>query len=141
MFLTGPYQGAPYGLSIVNPAKAGPFDLGKVIVRGRIEVDPHTAALTVTTDATGPYAIPHILDGIPLQIKHVNVTIDRPGFTFNPTDCSKHQVGGDPLQRTGRVSEGWGAVPGGQLRSLGFKPSFKVSTAGRHPGPTGRAST
>ena len=89
VFLTAGYKGAPFGLSIVNPAKAGPFDLGKVIVRAKIEVDPHTAALTVTTDQ-----IPHILDGIPLQIKHVNVTIDRPGFTFNPTNCSRLKLSG-----------------------------------------------
>jgi hypothetical protein len=94
VFLTGGYRGAPFGLSIVNPAKAGPFDLGKVIVRAKVEVDPHTAALTVTTDEAGSHAIPHILDGIPLQIKHVNVTIDRPGFTFNPTNCNPAAITG-----------------------------------------------
>ena len=73
VFITGPYEGAPYGLSIVNPAKAGPFNLGKVVVRAKIEVNPENAALTITSDATGPYAIPQILDGIPLEIKHVNV--------------------------------------------------------------------
>jgi hypothetical protein len=89
VFLTGPYQGAPFGLSIVNPADAGPFHLGKVIVRARIEIDPRTAQLTVTTGA-----IPHILKGIPLQIKHVNVTIDRPNFTFNPTSCNPTTITG-----------------------------------------------
>src|SRR6202035_3675657 len=88
VFITEGYDGAPYGLSIVNPAKAGPFDLGKVVVRAKIEVDPTTAQLTITTDATGPYKIPTILDGIPLQIQHVNVSIDKPGFTFNPTNCN-----------------------------------------------------
>ena len=99
VYITGPYNGAgactvgtpecaPYGLSIVNPAKAGPFNLGNVIVRAKIEVDPITAALTITTDPSGPYAIPHILDGIPLQIKHVNVNINRPDFTFNPTTAT-----------------------------------------------------
>jgi hypothetical protein len=79
VFLTEKYAGAPFGLSIVNPAVAGPFDLGKVIVRATIQVDPRTAQLTITTGQ-----IPHILKGIPLQIKHVNVLVDRPGFTFNP---------------------------------------------------------
>ncbi len=131
VFITGPYEGAPYGLSIVNPAKAGPFDLGKVIVRAKIEVDPTTAALTITTDPSGPYAIPHILDGIPLQIKHVNVSIDRPNFTFNPTNCS-------PLAITGSLgsSEGSSAalsVPF-QITNcavLAFKPKLTASTSGR----------
>src|SRR5664280_1118057 len=83
VYLTEKYANAPFGLSIVNPAVAGPFNLGKVIVRAKIEIDPHTAALTITTGN-----IPHILDGIPLQIKHVNVNINRPGFTFNPTSCN-----------------------------------------------------
>jgi hypothetical protein len=131
VFITGPYEGAPYGLSIVNPAKAGPFDLGKVIVRAKIEVDPSTAALTITTDSSGPFAIPHILDGIPLEIKHVNVSIDRPGFTFNPTNCS-------PLAITGSLGSAEGSssalsVPF-QITNcavLAFKPKLTASTTGK----------
>jgi hypothetical protein len=131
VYITGPYKGAPFGLSIVNPAKAGPYDLGQVVVRAKIEVDPVTAALTITTDDTGPYRIPTIIDGIPLQIQHVNVLIDRPGFTFNPTDCN-------PMSITGSLVSTEGAVQGLSVpfqvtncATLGFKPSFKVSTAGR----------
>src|ERR1700722_2934017 len=102
VYITGPYKGAPFGLSIVNPAKAGPFDLGKVIVRAKIDVNPETAALTITTDTEGPYKIPTIIDGIPLQIRHVNVNINRPGFTFNATNCS-------PLQVTGSLTSSEGA--------------------------------
>jgi len=92
VFITGPYKGAPYGLSIAEPAKAGPFDIGSgpcdcVVVRSKIDVDPHTSALTVTSDP-----LPRILEGIPLQLKHVNVTIDRPGFTINPTNCRQLMV-------------------------------------------------
>ena len=137
VYLTGPYDGAPFGLSIVNPAKAGPFDLEKntpcdcVLVRAKIEVDPITAQLTVTSDNGGPYKIPTILDGIPLEIKHVNVTINRPGFTFNPTNC-------DPLQITGALSSTQGATSSvgvpfqvTNCATLAFKPGFKVSTAGK----------
>jgi hypothetical protein len=131
VFLTETYNGAPFGLSIVNPAKAGPFDLGKVIVRARIEVDPHTAALTAVTDPSGPYAIPHVLDGIPLQIKHVNVSIDRAGFTFNPTDCN-------PLSLTGTIASDESASASvsspfqiTNCAALKFAPKFSVSTAGK----------
>lgn len=98
VYITGPYKGAPFGLSIVNPAKAGPFDLGSgacdcVIVRASMAVDRHTSQLTITTDSEGPYEIPSILQGIPLQIQHVNVTVNKAGgFTFNPTSCDPQQI-------------------------------------------------
>jgi hypothetical protein len=126
VYITGPYKGAPFGLSVVVPAKAGPFDLGTVIVRGTISVDPQTAALTITTDP-----VPTILQGIPLDLRVINVNIDRPGFTFNPTNC-------DPQAITGTLTGGLGDVE--QVLShfqvtncaiLGFKPTFKVSTSGR----------
>jgi len=132
VYITGPYHGAPFGLSIVNPAVAGPFNLGKVIVRAKIEVNPSTAALTITTNAPGEgYAIPHILDGIPLQIKHVNVTIDRPGFTFNPTNC-------DALKVTGSVAADEGASGAVEVpfqvtncATLKYTPTLQVSTAAK----------
>jgi len=131
-YLTGPYHGAPFGLSIVNPAVAGPFDLGEVIVRAKIDVDPRTAQLTVTTNAPGEgFAIPHILDGIPLQIKHVSVNVNRPGFTFNPTSCA-------PMSITGTITGDEGAGSALETpfqvtncRELAFTPSIAVTTAGR----------
>jgi hypothetical protein len=126
VFITGPYKGAPFGLSILNPAKAGPFDLGYVVVRAKIEVDPTTAALHIVSDP-----LPTILDGIPLQIQHVNVTVDRPQFTFNPTNCS-------PMSLTGAMSSTEGASSSvstpfqvTNCATLAFKPGFSVSTSGR----------
>jgi uncharacterized repeat protein (TIGR01451 family) len=138
VYITGPYQGAPFGLSIVNPAKAGPFDLEKgtacdcVVVRARIDVDPSTAALTVTTNGPGqPYHIPTILQGIPLQIQHVNVVITRPGFTFNPTSCNPMAVTGT-LQSTEGASRAL-SVPFQvtNCATLKFPPKFQVSTSGK----------
>ncbi len=83
---------APFGLSIVVPAIAGPFDLGDIVMRARIEVDPHTAQLTISSDP-----LPAIWEGIPLDIRTVHVSIDRPDFIFNPTDCA-------PLKVTGTIS-------------------------------------
>ncbi len=129
VFLTEKYAGAPFGLSIVNPAVAGPFNLGKVVVRAKIEVNPTTAALTVTTGE-----IPHILRGIPLQIKHVAVTIEGAGgdlnrFMFNPTDCN-------PLAISGTLSSDEGASAALSVpfqvtncAALKFAPKFQVSTS------------
>jgi hypothetical protein len=131
VFITGAYEGAPYGLSIVNPANAGPFHLGNVIVRAKIEVDPITAALTITSDNTGPYKIPTMLDGIPLQIKHVNVTIGRPGFTFNPTNCDRMSITGSLNSTAGAVSNLSVPLQVTNCAVLGFKPAFSVSTNGK----------
>jgi hypothetical protein len=126
VFLTQSYKGAPFGLSISNPAKAGPFDLGKVIVRAKVEVDPRTAALTVTTDP-----IPHILQGIPLQIKHVNVLIDRPGFTFNPTNCASLKLSGTIGSTEGATAQAEVPFNATNCAALKFAPKFSVSTNGR----------
>jgi hypothetical protein len=131
VYITGPYNGAPFGLSIVNPAKAGPFDLGQVIVRAKIEVDPITAALTVTTDSSGAYAIPQMLDGIPLQIKHINVSINRPSFTFNPTNCTPTAITGSLISSQGAVGALSVPFQVTNCATLAFKPQFKVSTAGK----------
>jgi hypothetical protein len=126
VFLTGPYKGAPFGLSIVVPAVAGPFNLGNVIVRAAISVDPHTAQISVTSDP-----LPQILDGIPLQIKTVNVTIDRPGFMFNPTNCEPLAVGGT-ITSTGGASAGVSSpFQAANCANLPFKPAFSASTQGK----------
>jgi hypothetical protein len=143
VYLTEKYAGAPFGLSIVNPVKTGPFDLEHdtsnpsqlpacdcIVVRARIEVDPKTAALTVTTDPAGPHAIPHLIDGVPVQIQKVNVTITRNRFTFNPTSCK-------PLALTGTIAGTEGGVGLASVpfqvtncAALKFSPKFSVSTSG-----------
>ena len=134
VYLTGPYDSAPFGLSIENPAKAGPFDLQEgrpVVVRAKIEVNPLTAALTITTDASGEHAIPHIIDGIPLQIKHVNVNITRPGFTFNPTNCDKTAITGSVTSTEGASANVSIPFQVTNCASLAFAPKFSASTSGK----------
>jgi hypothetical protein len=128
-YITEKYDGAPFGLSIVNPAKAGPFDLQEgrpVIVRAKVEVNPITAALTVTA---GP--IPTIIEGFPLEIQHVNVTIDRPGFTINPTNCGKMEVTGTINSAEGSSSPVSDPFQVTNCEHLKFTPKFTVSTSGK----------
>ena len=123
VYLTGPYKGAPFGLSIVVPAVAGPFNLGEVVERAAITIDPQTAQVTVTSNP-----LRRILMGIPLDLRTVNVTVDRPGFTFNPTSCAPHTVGGTIAAAGGasaQVSDRFQATSCGLLA---FKPKFTVST-------------
>src|ERR1700722_10915544 len=131
VYTTGPYRGAPFGLSIVNPAKAGPFDLGKVIVRAKLEVNQETAAITVATDDTGPYKIPTIIDGIPLQIRHVFVNINRPNFTFNATNCNPLQVTGELLSTQGASSTLKIPYQATNCAVLAFKPHLAAKASGK----------
>jgi hypothetical protein len=147
VYITGPYNGkgsctpgsepgcASFGLSITNPAKAGPFDLQEgrpVVVRAKVEVNPVTAALTVTTNTPSEgYAIPSIIEGFSLQIQHVNVLVNRQNFTFNPTNC-------DPMAITGTINGGEGATSPvsvplqiANCATLKFEPKFAVATSGK----------
>lgn len=133
-FLTGPYRGSPFGLSVTVPAKAGPLDLGTVVVRSRIDVDPHTAQITITSD---PF--PTILQGIPLQIRTVNVTVDRPSFMFNPTNCSPFSVEGAITSAQGAQAAVSSHFQAADCATLPFHPSFKVSTRARTSRANGAA--
>jgi hypothetical protein len=124
IYLTGGYKGAPYGLSIVVPVIAGPFNLGTIVVRASIAVDPTTAQLTVTTDP-----LPSILDGIPTDLRTIDAVIDRAGFMFNPTNCSPQEFAGSATSTQGTVAAISSHFQMGSCRSLTFKPDFKVSTA------------
>ena len=81
VYLTGPYNGAPFGLSIVVPATAGPFSLGNVVTRGTLNIEPYTARVVATS------SVPTIFKGIPLRIRRIAVNINKQGFLKNPTNC------------------------------------------------------
>ncbi len=127
VYLTGPYNGAPFGLSVVVPAQAGPFNLGNVVVRAAISVNPATAAVTVTS---GP--LPQIKDGVPFRLKTVNVTVDRPGFMLNPSNCEQQSITGTiagAKGATASVSSPFAVL--GCKEGLQFKPSMTASTRGK----------
>jgi hypothetical protein len=123
IYLTGGYKGAPYGLSIVVPVIAGPFNLGTVVVRASIAVDPVTAQLTITTDP-----LPTIIDGVPTDLRTINAVIDRAGFMFNPTSCAPQSFSGTATSTEGTVAAISSHFQMGSCRSLTFAPGFKVST-------------
>jgi hypothetical protein len=126
VFLTGPYDGAPFGLSVVTEAKAGPFDLGKVVVRAAINVDPNTSAITVTS---GP--LPQILDGVPLRIQTVAVTIDREGFMFNPTSCRAQEVSATVASAQGALAAVHTPFAASGCAKLPFKPTLTAVAGGQ----------
>jgi hypothetical protein len=125
-YLTGPYKGGPYGIAVIVPAVAGPFDLGTVVIRQVLHIDPSDAHVTDTSD---PF--PTILQGVPLRIKSVNVTLDRAGFTFNPTSCEAKTINAT-LESTGGAKAGVSSrFQAANCATLKFAPKFSASTAGK----------
>jgi hypothetical protein len=135
-YLAGPYNGAPLSLAIVTPAVAGPFDLGNVVVRAALYIDPSTAQVTVKSDP-----IPTILQGIPLDIRSVAVSIDRSGFTLNPTNCEPMSVNGQAISTQNQTTVLSSRFQVGGCQGLPFKPSFTASTQGKTSKANGASLT
>ena len=132
VYLTGPYGGAPYGLSIVVPAEqVGPFDLGSIVTRLRLQVDPFTARATVSG------TLPSVVDGVPIRLRSVAVTLNRPGFMRNPTSCSdlateSSFAGTLALPATPTVSQSISTpFRATGCGGLGFAPRLTAATNGR----------
>jgi hypothetical protein len=126
VYLTGPYNGGPFGEVAVVSAVAGPFNFGKIVVRGSIRIDPDTAQASIVSDP-----LPTTVAGIPVRLRSVDVEVSRPGFTFNPTDCDSQAVTATVTAEQGAseaVSSPF-AVTG--CANLPFKPVFTFSTRGR----------
>lgn len=131
--LAGPYKGAPFSLSIAVPAKAGPLDLGMVVVRSPLIVDANNARVTAPVDS-----LPQIVGGVPLHYRTVSVTLDRPGFMFNATNCAPKTVVG-----TLTSSNGVAVRPGVRYQAQGcdklkLAPSLKIAYSGKSDLKKGR---
>ena len=132
VYLTTGYDGAPFGLLVATEAKAGPFNLGWVYVRSRINVNPVTAAVTITTDE-GPHkdTFPTRLQGVPVQVKRINVLVNRPEFQFNPTNCSQLAVSGALGGSEGASAPFTTPFQVENCASLPFAPKLTASTGAR----------
>ncbi|MHB8240696.1 MAG: hypothetical protein ACYDHN_01775 [Solirubrobacteraceae bacterium] len=119
VFLTGPYEGAPFGLSIVTPAQAGPIDLGVVNIHAGIQVDPATAALTIVSGA-----VPQSLAGVPLQIRGLDLDLDREGFIVNPTSCRPMAIDATVISAEGASAGESQHFQAARCAKLAFKPSL-----------------
>ena len=144
VYLTGPYNGAPFGLSAVTQAVAGPFKLGRVVVRSSIAVNPNTAAATINTEASKFFAfkreeneqtefagLPELTKGTPDQIKQLNVTIERPGgFEFNPTNCAPMAITGTLTGYEGTSESVSTPFQATNCASLPFTPELTAQASG-----------
>ena len=125
VYLAGPYKGAPLSVAIITPALAGPFDLGTVAVRAGLYVNPQTTQITAKSDP-----IPHILEGIPLDIRAVTLKLNRPSFTRNPTSCEELAFGGQATSLLGARAPLTQRFQVGGCNALSFKPKLALQLKG-----------
>jgi hypothetical protein len=133
VYLGGPYQGAPFSAIAVVPAQAGPFDLGDIVVRNAIEVDPVRAQGVVRSDP-----LPQIIEGIPILYRDLKVILDRPDFVLNPTGCAQKSIDARLTSTQGSVAEPSSPFQAANCARLPFAPrlSFTLdggTTRGAHP--------
>jgi hypothetical protein len=125
LYLAGPYKGAPLSAVAITPALAGPYDLGDVVVRTPLYLNPETAQLTGKSDP-----IPTILKGIPLKVRSVAVSIDRQGFTLNPTSCEAMSVTASLTGSNGATASPSNRFQVGGCDALKFAPKLEAKLKG-----------
>lgn len=135
-YLTGPYQSGPYGLAVEIPAVAGPFDLGVVVVRNSIHINPTTAQVSVTSD---PF--PTIIGGIPIQLRTVNIYMNRPDFMINPTSCAVMAITGSLSSTLGTNAPVSSRFQVGGCAALRFSPTLSMRLTGKGQTMSGKHPT
>jgi hypothetical protein len=124
-YLAGPYKGAPLSIVTITPALGGPFDLGTAVDRVATYIDPETAQIRNVTEA-----IPQILDGVPLDIRSIAISLDRPGFMINPTSCQAMAFSGSVTSPAGSDASLSTPFQVEGCRRLGFRPHFSLQLKG-----------
>jgi hypothetical protein len=136
LYLAGPFRGSSFSVVAIDSALVGPFDLGVVIVRSAVRIDPTTTQASI--DATGTDPIPHIIDGIPIHLRDIRAYIDRPNFTLNPTSCEPFKVA-SALNGAGQryadrsddtLTTATAPFQAFDCTSLGFKPRIGLKLKG-----------
>jgi hypothetical protein len=126
MYLAGPFKGAPLSLVAITPALAGPYDYGTVVVRVALHVDPLTAQVRAVSDT-----VPSIIGGVPIRMRSIQVSIDKPNFMINPTNCDQHSIDSQGIGDQGTVADFSSNFHAVNCYSLGFKPKMTVRQVGR----------
>jgi hypothetical protein len=129
MYFAGPFKGAPLSLVAITPALAGPYDYGTQVVRVALHVDPQTAQVKAISDT-----VPAIIGGVPIRLRTIQVNIDRPRFTINPTNCSPMTVDSQGIGDQGTIADFSSYFHAVNCRSLGFKPKMTIRQLGSGKG-------
>jgi hypothetical protein len=133
MYLAGPFKGAPLSVVAITPALAGPFDYGVVVVRVALHVDPLTAQVSAISDT-----VPSIIGGVPIRMRSIQVNIERPGFTINPTNCSPFSIDSQGIGDEGTLTDFSSYFHAVNCSTLPFKPKMTVKQLGGSQNSTRR---
>lgn len=125
VYLAGPYKGAPLSLVVVVPAVSGPYDLGNVVVRAAIRIDPLTAQVTTVSD---PF--PQIIEGIPIRTRYIQIDLNRPDFAINPTNCDPFSVDATISGDEGGSTRASSIFQAANCADLGYAPKLKIALSG-----------
>jgi hypothetical protein len=125
MYLSGPFRGAPLSLAAITPALAGPYDYGTVVIRVALHVDPLTAQVRALSET-----MPQIIGGIPIRMRSIQVNIDKPNFTINPTNCSPFTVDSQGIGDQGTVTDFSSPFTAVNCATLPFKPKMTIRHVG-----------
>ncbi len=125
-YMAGPYKGAPFSLVVIVPAVAGPFDLGTVVDRVALNVGEYDARIRAVADP-----LPTIRDGIPFDVRSIELKLDRPGFMLNPTSCDAKQIEGSVSTQAGQSAAVKNRFQVGECGRLAFKPKLALSLKGQ----------
>jgi uncharacterized repeat protein (TIGR01451 family) len=137
IYLAGPYHGSGLSVVSITSAVVGPFDLGTVVIRFALSINPSTAQVEINGAESDP--IPHIIDGIVVHVREVRVYINRSDFILNPTNCNPMSIqeaisgaGEGPANPVGAATvTATAPFQTADCSSLKFDPSFKVSTSAK----------
>ena len=147
VYLAGPYHGAPLSIVSITSAKVGPFDLGTVVIRFALDINPTTAQVEVSGAGSDP--IPHIIDGIVVHVREIRVYMSREKFILNPTSCNPMTIsetitgaGANPSDPADQAPVGASApFQAADCANLAFKPGFGVSTSAQASRANGASLT
>jgi hypothetical protein len=125
VYMAGPYEGAPLSGVAIVPAVAGPVDLGNVVVRGPVFVNPETAKVSLKTDP-----VPQIVNGVLVRTRDIRIHLDRPNFVVNPTSCDPKAIEATLHSTEGATHNDSQRFQVGNCANLGFKPNLQIALKG-----------
>jgi hypothetical protein len=142
VYLTNAYGGGNFGFATIIRAIAGPYDLGNVVVRQAIKIDPNDAHVSVVSDP-----LPQIQEGIPLRLRALELNVNRAGFTRNPTSCGAKTLTANLGSPNGGTAQRTTSLTFADCAKQKFAPKLQLSftgkkdmKAGRNPGVTAKVT-